>query len=569
LLAGCGATVPPIETSAPSPTRPPITPAPTSGRFVASAYPAKGEAPCGEKEAPDATHRAYTGNLKRIHAEDARTVVFELCAPDVAFLGRIADPAFGINDGGWLDGHIDPGTTGPQKITSEMNGTGPYRLETWKRGTEVSLARNDGYWGEPAANERVIVRWDPDSKRRVGELQAGTADAIDEVAAADVDAIDADVSTMSAPRAGLEVAYLGVSNMVSPFDNEAVRRALALGIDRHLLVAGYLPPGAELSTFAAPCALPYACTGAAWYDYDPTLAKETLAAAGYPSGFVTKIHYSTTPTAAIPDPGALALALQAQLQTNLDIAAELVAEPEDAYRAAVDAGTLDGIHILTQTPAWPDVSASLDPRLATGARGEVGKPYDDIVKALATGRSTTNGTKREAAYKKANDAIRAHVALIPLASVGSHAAFLADVTGGLASPVHLESFARMTPADRRQLVWLTTHEPDGLYCADAVDPVARLVCAQVVESLYAYEPGGAAVIPAAAEKCTPDDGLVTWTCTLRKDALFGDGARLDANDVVLSMAVQWDAEHPLHLGGTGEFRTFQSLFGGFLHPPAD
>jgi ABC-type transport system substrate-binding protein len=118
---------------------------------------------------------------------------------------------------------------------------------------------------------------------------------------------------------------------------------------------------------------------------------------------------------------------------------------------------MDGIHILTQDPAYPDVSASLDPRLATGARGEAGKPYDDIVKALAAGRATANGAKREAAYKKANDAIRAHVPLIPLAEVGTHAAFWPMKGGLLHRPP--ESFARMTPDDRRQMVWLTTHEP--------------------------------------------------------------------------------------------------------------
>jgi ABC-type transport system substrate-binding protein len=75
------------------------------------------------------------------------------------------------------------------------------------------------------------------------------------------------------------------------------------------------------------------------------------------------------------------------------------------------------------------------------------------------------------------------------------------------------------------------------------------------------------VLPSLAEKCSPDAGLVTWTCTLRKDVLFGDGSRLDANDVVMSMAVQWDADHPLHRGESGDFATFRSLFGGYLDPP--
>jgi peptide/nickel transport system substrate-binding protein len=206
-------------------------------------------------------------------------------------------------------------------------------------------------------------------------------------------------------------------------------------------------------------------------------------------------------------------------------------------------------------------------RLATSASGEIGRQFDDIAKALAAGRSTANGTKREAAYKKANDAIRSHVAFIPIAAVGSDVAFLADVKGAVASPLRLESFATMTPGDRRQLVWLTTHEPTGLYCADEVDPVARLVCSQIVESLYAHDPGGAGVIPGLAEKCSPDAALTVWTCSLRPDVLFTDGSRLDANDVVLSFAVQWDADHPLHRGDTGGFDTFASWFGGFLDPP--
>ena len=101
-----------------------------------------------------------------------------------------------------------------------------------------------------------------------------------------------------------------------------------------------------------------------------------------------------------------------------------------------------------------------------------GTPYPDIAKALAAGRATANGTKREAAYKKANDAIRSLVAIIPLATVGSDAAFLADVRARSPRRSGSNRFALMTPGDRRQLVWLTTHEPAGLYCADEVDPVA-------------------------------------------------------------------------------------------------
>ena len=126
----------------------------------------------------------------------------------------------------------------------------------------------------------------------------------------------------------------------------------------------------------------------------------------------------------------------------------------------------------------------------------------------------------------------------------------------------------MTPGDRRQLVWLAADEPEGLYCADEPSSVAQLACAQVFEGLLAFDAGNAAVRPALATACEPVPELTSWTCTLRSAVRFHDGATLDANDVVLSFAAPWDAEHPLHAGRTGTFQPFIDTFGGLLNAPA-
>ena len=74
-------------------------PSPSQGPFVPTAYPADGDAPCGQAKAPDAQPRRRTpATCSGSRATDAATVVFELCDPDVAFLSRIAAPAFAIND---------------------------------------------------------------------------------------------------------------------------------------------------------------------------------------------------------------------------------------------------------------------------------------------------------------------------------------------------------------------------------------------------------------------------------------------------------------------------------------
>jgi peptide/nickel transport system substrate-binding protein len=150
---------------------------------------------------------------------------------------------------------------------------------------------------------------------------------------------------------------------------------------------------------------------------------------------------------------------------------------------------------------------------------------------------------------------------------GSGTAFKADVTGAHASPLGNENFSVMDPGGRDTFVWMQNAEPIGLYCPDETDGESLRACEQTMESLYAYEVGGTAPIPSLATECTPNGDLTVWTCSLRQGVSFHDGSTLDANDVVMSYAIQWDAANPMHLGNTGDFTYWSAFFGGFLNPP--
>ena len=157
----CGGTNQPTGSAPPASSE--STPAPQSdGPFEPMTYPPDRDAPCDQAQPPDGDHAAYTGSIRRIRAIDARTVEFELCAPDVALPTRLAVTSSAINDTAWLESHIDPGRSGEQAIVTAVNGTGPYRLETWNRGSDITLVRNDAYWGDAARTERLIVRWRDD-----------------------------------------------------------------------------------------------------------------------------------------------------------------------------------------------------------------------------------------------------------------------------------------------------------------------------------------------------------------------------------------------------------------------
>jgi ABC-type transport system substrate-binding protein len=120
-----------------------------------------------------------------------------------------------------------------------------------------------------------------------------------------------------------------------------------------------------------------------------------------------------------------------------------------------------------------------------------------------------------------------------------------------------------------QLVWMQNAEPSGLYCADETDGEALRVCEQINESLLAYEVGGTETVPALATDYESNDDLTEWTFTLREGVKFHDGSAFDADDVVKSYRVQWDAEDPLHVGREGLFTYWGALFGGFLNPPPE
>jgi peptide/nickel transport system substrate-binding protein len=546
----------------------PASQAPASqSAFTPMVYPETGEAPCGQTEAPDANHSAYTGNFKKITAVDAKTVVFDLCNPDVAFLSKIAFSSFAINDTAWLEKNIDPAGTTNQAIVTNVNGTGPWKLEAWNRGSDVTMTRNDNYWGDKAKSEKLIMRWSKEGAQRLVELQSGTVDGIDNVGNTDFDTVKNNPDLQIQPREGLNVMYFGFNNKFAPFDNPKVRQAIAMGIDRQRLLDNFAAPGSEVATHFTPCSIPNGCAGEDWYEFDATAAKAMLAEAGFPDGFKTKIQYRDVSRGYVNDQNVIATDLQAQLKNNLGIDATIEVQESGTFIDNADAGKLDGIHILGWGADYPDITNFLDYHFGSGASAQFGDKFPDITSALAEGAVGLDDASRAPAYEKANNAVKANIPMVPIWHQASATAYRADVQGAHSSPLGNENFASMTPGDRTQFVFMQGAEPPGLYCADESDGEALRVCEQMTESLYAYEIAGTKAIPALATECKPNAELTQWTCTLRDGVTFHDGATLDANDVVMSYAVQWDAENPLHKGRDNSFSYFPGLFGGFLNPP--
>jgi ABC-type transport system substrate-binding protein len=509
----------------------------------------------------DCDAEGYTGLFQEIAAIDPLTVQFSMCSPDPAFPSKAAFTSFAIQPSEYLES-----TGGTGELLEKPIGTGPYMVENWSRGEELVYTKNPNYWGDAAFADTLVFRWQTESAARLLELQTGAVDGIDNPAPDDFETIAGDTNLQLLERPALNVFYVGMNNTFAPFDDVLVRQAIAMGIDRQRIVDNFYPAGSEVASHFTPCSIPNGCAGEAWYEFDVEAARALLEQAGLGDGFETTITYRDVVRGYLPDPNIVAQDIQAQLLENLNITAEIVVMESGAFLEAADAGAIEGLHLLGWGADYPDMTNFVDYHFGAGSSAQFGDQFDELTTVLAEAASLASDDDRAPLYEQANNLIRDLVPMVPVAHGGSGVAYLASVTDAHVSPLGNEAFAKMNPG-KDTFVWMQNAEPISLYCADETDGESLRACEQTTEALLAYEVGGTAVEPSLATACTPNEDLTVWTCTLREGVTFHDGSALDANDVVMSYVVQWDAAHPLHVGNTGAFSYFSALWGGFLNPP--
>lgn len=565
VLAACGGGAPATEAPA----------AATEAPAVATEAPAATEAPVANQAVVtdtsySATDCEYGGEFKSIEAVDDMTVKITLCVPDPAFPSKIAFTSFAIQPSEYLEA-----SGGNGDLLENPVGTGPYIVDSWVRGDQLVLKKNPNYWGENVGAETLVFKWSTESAQRLLELQSGTVDGIDNVGPDDFATVEGDSNLALFNRPALNIMYIGFNNnpkvdgfdnAANPLANEKVRQAIAMGIDRQRIVENFYPAGSEVASHFTPCSIPNGCVGDEWYAFDAAAAKALLTEAGYPDGFETVLNYRDVVRGYLPDPNVVAQDLQAQLKENLNITLNIEVMESGAFLAAADAGQLQGLHMLGWGADYPDQTNFLGYHFGAGASQQFGDKFDDITEALSQGAQLASDSEREPFYTAANNAIRTHVPMIPVAHGGSALAFKASVEGAFASPLGNEEFSVMSNGTDT-FVWMQNAEPISLYCADETDGESLRACEQVTQSLLAYETGGTAVEPSLAESYEVSADLTEWTFKLRPGVKFSDGTDLDAKDVISSLSIQWDAANPLHTGNTGAFSYWSGLFGSFLNAP--
>jgi peptide/nickel transport system substrate-binding protein len=169
-------------------------------------------------------------------------------------------------------------------------GSGAYEFVEWVRDDHLTMVANEDYWRGAPSIGTAIWRLVADPLTRVAALRAGEADIIFHTPVSEVEGLNSDpnIRVESVPSA--RVMFAGFDTFEPPFDDVRVRQALNYAVDKEAIIENILGGWAFQTASVGGVASFGYDESIEPYPYDPEMALELLADAGYPNGFEADWH---------------------------------------------------------------------------------------------------------------------------------------------------------------------------------------------------------------------------------------------------------------------------------------
>jgi ABC-type transport system substrate-binding protein len=167
-------------------------------------------------------------------------------------------------------------------------GTGPYRLDHWRRGQQVRLAAHRDYWGGAPRIDGITWLIVPSEDTAISMYDAGELDVL-MVASTDLSRRimrDQALRAQAITSPIAQINYLGMNqNLYPPFRDRRVREAFCISIDREAMSRGLFGGLASpLYGQITPGVAGYNPANIAPIRYAPERAQRLMAEAGFPGG---------------------------------------------------------------------------------------------------------------------------------------------------------------------------------------------------------------------------------------------------------------------------------------------
>ncbi|MBO0745707.1 MAG: hypothetical protein J2P43_11840 [Candidatus Dormibacteraeota bacterium] len=337
--------------------------------------------------------------VQSINAVDSNTVDLKLSSQYSQLPGALAFRAGMI---------VSP--TALQKYGKDFGrhpvGAGPFAFKSWDPGSKISLTKFNGYWNKNAIHfngiDYKIITNAPSMVNAILGKQIDFAQLLN-LPAPDMTALKGNPDVESRINTTLSVGIVTTNDRIAPFNNEQVRQALNMSIDRQKLVEAMLGKGVgqgAASQYVPPNYWAYSKDLKA-FPYDPGKAKQMLAQAGYPNGISPQI-------CTFSDDTTKAATIEKQQMAPAGVNLQIVQQPVNSCVGQLQSGGIPMVQIgwFFLASAYQGYATMFGP----------GNPYGDfqgVNPLLAQVNSTYTQQEQAPLYHQLNQVLAQRAPSIP------------------------------------------------------------------------------------------------------------------------------------------------------------
>ncbi|HXD94970.1 MAG TPA: ABC transporter substrate-binding protein [Candidatus Acidoferrum sp.] len=244
------------------------------------------------KTEPKSVRKGEVANIDTVDVVDSHTIKVNLKKPDAALLATLTDRA-----GMMVSPKVVQERGAELGRNAKGAGTGPFEFVEWVRDSHLIIKRNDAYWNKQGGPylDRVRYRPIPDDVVKLQSLQSGEIDVMDYVQPRDVAAVKADKNVVVVDVPSLADFAYQLNLTRPPFNNKALRQAVASALDLEQIVKGvWLNVGVAANGPIPPTSWAYD-RSIAPIKRDLAKAKAKLAEGGQPNGFTFTMTTNNIP----------------------------------------------------------------------------------------------------------------------------------------------------------------------------------------------------------------------------------------------------------------------------------
>lgn len=370
--------------------------------------------------------------IDSIETPDTYTAIIKTSAPSGSLIHHLTHITASILNKNYYENTKD--------VNHAPMGTGAYSLVEWKSGSYMTLKRNDEYFRGKPAIEIIEVRGIPEENSRVIAIEIG-----EHHITGDIDSIgrkilgdrkDIRVEEISS----LGVGYLGINTEKGALQNKNVRKAIAMGINRDIIIESVLSGAVEkANSILGPGVVGYSKETAP-FEYNPEEAKKLLEDSGYKDLSLTLVTSNNELRKQMAE------IIQAQLKDiGIDVKIEILEWA--AFLSATGTGKSD-LFMLGWSNSSGDADYGIGSVLHSSMKGSSGNrsffdnPTFDAL--LDKGKVELDPIKRSELYAQAQNIMNEEVPVLPIYFMPASAGIREEVKGFVQSPINNPTFYKLS-----------------------------------------------------------------------------------------------------------------------------